>query len=247
MAANPVLEALLWRPDGQRRIPAARTFDRLVSSQPRGALWRTCEFGPHGPVYLIPTLPFLRALARRIRSCGARTVLEVAAGDGHLARSLQRIAPDLRVVASDSGAWERPAARMSAAERRRLRGRHVAGLPPGPGVLRLDAISAIRKLRPDLVLASWIPPGPLLGRIVRAAPLVLEIGAGSGITGDIRCWRYPHEFCEDLEALARCRLDSRPRARLHTTVTLYRHFISTPNPRRTRRATTPLCTSSGPS
>ena len=215
------LEDLLWRPDGSRRIPAARTFDRVVSTLPRGALWQACELNPHAPIYLIPTLPLLRALARRIRSCGARTVLEVAAGDGHLARSLQRVAPDLRITAADSGAWERPAARMSPAERRRLRGRVVAGLPPGPEVLRLDAIAAIRKLRPDLVLATWLPPGPLLGRIVRAAPLVLEIGAGSGITGDIRCWRYPHEFCEELERLARCRLDERPRRKLHTRVTLY--------------------------
>ncbi len=221
MRAKPALERLLWRPDGERRIPPARAFDRLVSSQPKGALWRACEFNEFGPIYLIPTLPFLRALARRIRSCGARAVLEVAAGDGHLARSLQRVAPDLRVTATDSGAWERPAARMSPRERRSLRGRKITGLPPGPGVLRLDALAAIRKLRPDLVLASWIPPGPLLGRIVRAAPLVLEIGAGSGITGDIRCWRYPHEFCEDVEPLARCRLDSRPGKKLHTTVTLY--------------------------
>ena len=61
----------------------------------------------------------------------------------------------------------------------------------------------------------------MLGRIIRAAPLVLEIGAGSGITGDIRCWRYPHEFCEELDALGRCRLDGRPAEKLHTRVTLY--------------------------
>ena len=51
---------------------------------------------------------------------------------------------------------------------------------------------------------------------------MLEIGAGSGITGDIHCWRYPHEFCEDLDALGRCRLDERPAEKLHTRVTLYR-------------------------
>ena len=111
---------------------------------------------------------------------------------------------------------------MSPRERRAFRGRQVAGLPPGPDVLRLEATEAIRMLQPDLVLASWLPPGPLLGRIIRAAPFVLEIGAGSGITGDIRCWRYPHEFCEDLDALGRCRLDERPARRLHTRVTLYR-------------------------
>jgi hypothetical protein len=215
------MERLLWNEAGDRLVPAAAAFDRAAARLRPGMLFRICELNPHGPIYLIPTLPFLRALARRIRACGARTVLEVAAGDGHLARSLQRIAPDLRVLATDSGAWSRPRARMSPRERRAFRGKEVAGLPPGPDVLRLDATEAIRMLQPDLVLVSWAPPGPLLGRVVRAARLVLEIGAGSGITGDIRCWRYPHEFCDDLDALGRCRLDERPARSLHTRVTLY--------------------------
>jgi hypothetical protein len=216
------MERLLWDEVGDRLVPAAATFDRAAARLPPGMLFRICELNPYGPIYLIPTPPFLRALARRIRACGARTVLEVAAGDGHLARSLQQIAPDLRVLATDSGAWTRPAARMSPRERSAFRGKEVAGLPPGRDVLRLDATRAIRMLRSDLVLASWIPPGPLLGRIIRAAPLVLEIGAGSGITGDIRCWRYPHEFCDELDALGRCRMDERPTRRLHTYATLYR-------------------------
>jgi len=187
-----------------------------------GELEELCEFNPVGPIYFIPTRPFLRALARRIRACGARKVVEVAAGDGHLARSLVAVAPDLRVTATDSFSWERPSARMNAREKRALRKVDVAGLVPGPEVVRMGAVRAIEELRPDLVLASWLPPGPLLLRIVRAAPQVLEIGAGSGITGDIRAWRYEHEFCEELEALGRCRLDERPGRKLHTTVTLYR-------------------------
>jgi hypothetical protein len=216
------MERLLWDDSGNRRVPPAASFDRAAARLPPGMLFRICELGPHGPIYLIPTPPFLRALARRIRASGARTVLEVAAGDGHLARSLQQAAPGLRVLGTDSGAWARPSARMSARERRAFRGRRVTGLPPGPDVLRLEATEAIRMLHPDLVLASWLPPGPLLGRIIRAAPLVLEIGAGSGVTGDIRCWRYAHEFCEELDARGRCRLDERPARRLHTRVTLYR-------------------------
>ena len=215
------MSELLWNSRGARRVPAAAAFDAAVSKLRRGELERICEFNPFGPIYLIPTRPFLRALARRIRETGARTVLEVAAGDGHLSRALARVAPDLRITATDSGKWEPPEARMSTAERRALRHTEVAGLAPGEGVLRLGAVEAIRKLKPQLVLASWIPPGPLLGQIVRAAPRVLEIGAGSGITGDIRCWRYPHDFCDDLDALGRCRLDERPARQRHTRVTLY--------------------------
>src|SRR4051812_41562277 len=97
---------LLWNERGERRVPSAATFDRAVSTLRRGELEQICEFNPFGPIYFIPTPGFLRALARRIRSRGARRVLEVAAGDGHLAHALGTQAPDLRVIASDSGKWE---------------------------------------------------------------------------------------------------------------------------------------------
>ncbi|TMB01385.1 MAG: hypothetical protein E6J64_19285 [Deltaproteobacteria bacterium] len=216
------VERLLWDEDGERRVPSAAALDRAVSTLARGDLERICEFNPFGPVYFIPTAPFLRALARLIRARGARRALEVAAGDGHLTRALSAHAPDLRIVASDSGKWERPHARMSPRERRELRGTAVSGIRPGSDVVRLDARAAIDRFRPDLVLACWLPPGPLLGRILRASDRdVIEIGAGSGITGDISCWRYEHEFCDELDALGRCRLDERPARKLHTRVTLY--------------------------
>jgi len=221
-AARAAVARLLWNEHGERRIPPAATFDRSVSALPGGDLERMCEFGPFGPVYFIPTPPFLRALARRIRSRGARRVLEVAAGDGHLTRALSAYAPDLRITASDSGKWELPRARMSPRERRELRRTAVAGIRPGSHVVRLHAGAALDRDRPDLVLACWLPPGPLLGRILRASNCdVLEIGAGSGITGDISCWRYEHEFCDELDRLGRCRLDERPARKLHTRVTLY--------------------------
>src|SRR5258706_9021197 len=126
-AARAALARLLWDEAGERRVPPAATLDRALSPLPGGELERICEFNPFGPVYFIPTPPFLRALARRIRSRGARRVLEVAAGDGHLSRALSVHAPDLRVVASDSGKWEQPRARMNARERREMRGKGVAG------------------------------------------------------------------------------------------------------------------------
>jgi hypothetical protein len=222
VAARAAMARLLWNSRGGRRVPATAAFDEAARRLPRGELLWLCEFNPVAPIYSIPTEPFLQALARQIRECGARRVLEIAAGDGHLARSLQKAAPDLRITATDSGAWEKPAARMSMREKRELRGMAVAGLAPGKDVLRLEALRAIRELRPELVLCSWLPPGPLLAKVVRAAPQVLEIGAGSGITGDIRAWRYDHDFCDELEALGRCRLDERPQRKLHARVTLYR-------------------------
>jgi hypothetical protein len=223
IAARAALARLLWSAAGERRVPPLPALDRALSALPLGELPWLVEFGPLGPLYLFPTRPFLRALARQIRALGAHRVLEVAAGDGHLSRALAREAPDLEVLASDSGAWERPQARMSASERRALASERVAGLPPGEGVHRLEARAGVRALRPDLVLACWLPPGPLLARIIRAPVRhVLEIGAGSGVTGDVLCWRFAHEFIEGpLEALARCRLDERPARATHTRITLY--------------------------
>src|SRR5256885_11834275 len=221
--ARAALARLLWDASGRRRVPPAAALDRALSDLPRGELAWMCELTPLGPIYLLPTKPFLRALERIIRAQGARRVLEVAAGDGHLGASLAAIAPDLEIVQTDSGAWVEPAARMTAKERRTLRHGPVAGLRLGPGVERVGAREAIARHRPDLVLASWLPPGPLLADLI-LAPVrhLLEIGAGSGITGDIGCWRFPHEFCEGpVEDRARCRLDERPATRTHTRVTLY--------------------------
>jgi hypothetical protein len=221
--ARATLARLLWDGAGRRRVPSAPALDRALSALPRGELAWLCELTPLGPIYLLPTRPFLRELLRIIRCCGARRVLEVAAGDGHLGRSLAALAPDLRISLSDSGAWEKPPARMTAKEKRALRGVPVSGLRLGPDVERLDARDAISRHRPDLVVVSWLPPGPLLADLIRSPVRhVLEIGAGSGITGDIGCWRFAHEFCEGrIEELARCRLDERPGRALHTRVTLY--------------------------
>ncbi len=216
------VERLLWTRSGGRRLPSTRALDGALQRLRRGELFDLCELDPRGPLYLLPTRELVRGLAARIRELGARRVLEVAAGDGFLSRALRRVAPELDVVASDSGAWVDPRARMNGRERRRLRGVEVPGVRLGPEVLRLDAPAAIRRIRPDLVLASWLPPGQMLDRLIRApVRYVLEIGAKGGVTPGSWSWRYAHEFREELEANARCRLDERPARELHSRVTLY--------------------------
>jgi hypothetical protein len=220
--AREQVARLLWSRGGERRVPAIAALDAALGRLRRGELFRLCEFDPRGPLYLLPTREFVRALAARIRATGARRVLEVAAGDGFLSRRLREAVPEIQVIASDSGAWVDPRARMNAREKRELVGRPVPGVRPGGEVLRLDALAAIRRTQPDLVLACWLPPGELLERLIRAPVLhVLEIGARDGVTPGAWNWRYAHEFCEELERSARCRLDERPRRMLHSRVTLY--------------------------
>jgi SAM-dependent methyltransferase len=221
IAARAALARVLWDARGRRRLPGQRALDAaLQANDPRDLEWMF-ELSPLAPLYLLPTRAFVNALAKQIRALKVKRVLEVAAGDGYLAQSLQRVAPELQVTASDSGAWSDPTARMSAAERRLHR--HAPGLALGSNVERLDAARAIRRHQPELVLCSWLPPGHMLDALVRSrAQYVLEIGAGNGITGSAYSWRFAHEFLEGaLERSARCRLDVSPRTELHSRVTLY--------------------------
>ncbi len=223
IAARAALVRALCSARGARRLPTQAELDRaLTRVSPRDLDW-ICEFSPLAPLYFLPTRPFVNALARTLRALGVRRVLEVAAGDGFLARALAQCDPALEVIASDSGAWEDAHARMDPKERRALRSVKVPGLRLGQGVHRLSARVAIRKFRPDLVLCAWLPPGNLLDTLVRAeVRYVLEIGAGSGVTGSAYSWRFAHEFLEGpLAARARCRLDDQPERTLHSRLTLY--------------------------
>lgn len=215
---------MLWKRDGSRRLPRCAVLDRALSAlRPSDLAW-ICELSPLAPLYFLPTSEFMGALARTIGALGARRVVEVAAGDGFLSRALRGSSKELEVIATDSGAWQRPEARMRAAERRALARVSVPGLTLGADVRKLDAQRAVRALAPDLVLCAWLPPGStLLDALIRApVRYVLEIGAGSGVTASAYSWRFAHEFLEGaLENKARCRLDARPAEKLHSRVTLY--------------------------
>lgn len=221
--ARAQLSRALFAKTGERRLPSAPELDRaLAANSPDEIAW-ICEFSALAPLYFLPTRRFVHALARELRSLGARRVVEVAAGDGFLSRCLHRIAPDLEIVATDDGSWSNPAARMSAAERRAFRGAEVPGIRSGESVQRMSARRAVRELAPDVVLCAWLPPGHLLDTLIRAPVRhVLEIGAGSGITASAYSWRFAHVFVEGpLERYARCRLDARPARELHSRITLY--------------------------
>jgi hypothetical protein len=223
MHAPNSLERVLWDRQGNRRLPSTRVLDRAIEALPKGALWRACELPPTGPLYLLPTREWVAALGTECARLGRR-ILEVGAGDGFVSRCLRSAQPGLEVIATDSGAWEKPRARMTAREASSRLGRKAHGLKLGADVIRLDAVAAVRRFQPDVVLAIWLPPGSLLSRLIAAPSLsVLEVGAAGGVTAAGQWdWRFSHEFLKrPLEGLARCRLDEWPRRRLHTTVTLY--------------------------
>ncbi len=223
VAARAALAKLLWDKHGLRKLPSNAQLDAALSALPAAELEWLFEFSPFGPLYFLPTRPFVTALSRKLRELGAKRVLEVAAGDGFLSRALSAVDPKLEVIATDSGAWEAPQARMNDKERRALRGQSVSGLALGSEVLRLDAKAAVRRFSPDVVLCAWLPPGPMLDGLIRSnVRYVLEIGAGGGVTASAYSWRFAHEFLDGpIETRARCRLDIRPQKKLHSRITLY--------------------------
>ncbi|HEX5657753.1 MAG TPA: hypothetical protein VFX59_11185, partial [Polyangiales bacterium] len=116
--ARAQLARALWTKAGQRRLPGERELDDALAKQSAEDLEWLCELSPLAPLYLLPTRRFVNALVRQLRALEITRVLEVAAGDGFLARSLQRAAPELEIIATDSGAWSNPHARMTRTERR---------------------------------------------------------------------------------------------------------------------------------
>lgn len=221
--ARLALAELLWKPDHTRRLPTERALiTALEACDPRDPWW-VCESSSPGPIYLLITREWLRAFARFVQSVNAKTVLEVAAGDGFLSHCLSRALPSVTVIATDDFSWKRPAARMNSTDRREFSGVAFSGITSAPTVTRMSATTAVRTHRPDLTVISWAPPGDLVRRLVRStgASLVLDLGA-DGYTSDTSAWRYRKDFLDGpLIDRALCRLDNRPGDSRATTATLY--------------------------
>jgi kynureninase len=100
---------------------------------------------PRG-IYCFYSLELVRALARLV---GARPALEIAAGDGTLARFLA--AQGTAIRATDDQSWA-----------------HAVTYPAD--VERLDAAAALARHRPRAVICSFPPPGNGFERRVFASP-----------------------------------------------------------------------------
>lgn len=205
-------------------MPSDRELASAIATASAEHVWRTCELNPYGPLYFLPTREWISALSRLLDARGVRRVLEVGAGDGFLSACLARRRPDLFVRATDSGAWEKPAARMNARDRREFKGVDVAGLALGGNVEKLSAVAAVKRYRPDLVIVSWAPPGLLVEQVIRTGVRhVLDISVEGDVCGNgARTWRFAHEpLTGAIVDRALCRLDARPLRARATHVTLY--------------------------
>lgn len=125
------LEALIGRPGELRPVAAAE-----ILALGRDVLLNYChKFG----IYQIPTLELLEWLEQRTRG---RNALEICAGHGDIGRLLGIRSTDLRLM-----------------ERPEIQARYAAmGQPltlPPERVETFDALDAIRKYEPEIVIGAW--------------------------------------------------------------------------------------------
>lgn len=150
-------------------------------------------------IYCFYGRPLVEALAEL---AGGRPVLEIAAGDGTLARFLRDEGVD--VVATDDHRWSD----------------HVQF---GDDVVREDAVHALRTRRPRVVICSWPPAGNTFEReVFRTSSVETYVVIGSrddAAAGDPAAYRRARGFTMvERDDLARCVLpeELRPRVRVFT-------------------------------
>ncbi|RLI18081.1 hypothetical protein DRO54_10615 [Candidatus Bathyarchaeota archaeon] len=137
---------------------------------------------------------YIECLSKEIkRRVNGNLVLEVCAGDGMLSYWLRVYGVNIK--ATDSGEW---------------------GIKPRNRVEIIDAISAIKKYKPIMVVASWLPyEEPLDIQIFNeGVPYIILIGETDGACGSERFWKeeywkkagYKEEY-SDCSRFQLCRTD----------------------------------------
>jgi hypothetical protein len=178
-------QRLLFAGGGLERKPASMTAFRLLWPLVRQKSYLMPLVEPRG-IYCFYSKPLITALAARI---GDRTCVEVAAGDGTLARFLR--AAGTEVVATDDYSWQKTRAGAALAD-----------------VARQDAKAALREHAPQVVLCSWPPAGNPFEQHVFTTPSVetyIMIGARSeAAAGNFGAYRAQTAFTfERDDALSR--------------------------------------------
>jgi hypothetical protein len=141
-------QRLLFHRGGLERKPVSLPWFRAVWPLVRQKRFLMPLVEPRG-IYCFYSAALVRRLAELI---GDRPCVEIAAGDGTLARFLRDAGAD--VLATDDFSWRQTAAQA------------------GGDVERQDARAALRERAPRVVLCSWPPAGNAFERHVFSTPSV---------------------------------------------------------------------------
>lgn len=181
-------QRLLFAGGGLERKPVSMGAFRALWPLVRQKSYLMPLVQPRG-IYCFYSKPLIVRLAQRI---GDRACVEIAAGDGTLARFLRDAGAD--VVATDDFSWTQT--------------RRDGGAGPA-GVVRQDARDALRERRPEVVLCSWPPAGNGFEKWVFKTPSVqtyIMIGsrseAGAGSFADYRAAAGAFSMTRDEELSA---------------------------------------------
>lgn len=147
-------------------------------------LWAAAELQRHG-YWSIPTKEFCDRVEAQAQG---RSILEIGAGRGLLYQALQGRGLNLRAV--DDGSWE--ASYKTATQL--------------PDVERMDAVTALKKLKPAVVICSWPPPSNEFEQHVFLTPSVqLYLAVVSKYrfaSGNWKCYQAQSQFsCSTSEPL----------------------------------------------
>lgn len=171
LVQGTIAQRLLFRRDLERR-PVNRTLFRLVwplLTQRRRIMPLVRKRG----IYCFYSSALVRALARII---DGRQALEIAAGDGTLTTFLRE--RGVAITATDDHSWSRE-------------------IDYPEHVVDMDAATALRHHRPEVVVCSWPPVGNAFEAAVFRTPSVqtyVVIGASSQGTGSWDAYRAQTDF-----------------------------------------------------
>lgn len=143
------------------------------------------------PLFFIPTVEFVDALAAQIRKINPKRVLEICAGQGFLGKCLKERLPRTVVLLTDNKSG------------------HFDSWPLE--VENIEAQEAAAKYEPEVIICAWAPYGdqPVILEQIPSLKVLFEIGEGDGgCTNNQHFWlRYNHRFNESLSALGTGRTD----------------------------------------
>lgn len=183
-------QRLLFRGGGLERKPASMAAFRMLWPLVRQKSYLMPLVQPRG-IYCFYSKALVTRLAARI---GDRSCVEIAAGDGTLARFLRDAGAD--VIATDDFSWRQTRRGASSSEAPR-------------DVVEQDAHDALRERQPEAVICSWPPAGNGFEKWVFKTPSVqtyIMIGsrseAGAGTFNDYRAQSaFAMTLDEELSAL----------------------------------------------
>lgn len=218
---NPSLETLLDYEDLHKRVAKAeemffRDLKYILQSKsfPLGLFGWTDAHN----VYQLLNVEFIRELAKEIKDINPEIILEVGAGEGQLGKCLSKELEKNIILTDDNSWWKKANIKIE-----------------NKDVIIIDYKDAIKKYKPDLIIASWIPYDKWWSKdfiTCKSVKGYLLIGEGpGGCTGSDMDWKtsWIRRDLDNVERYAICRTDFVLFGRTnHTNVSLFERPESEP-------------------